>query len=236
MFKASHVDWLSGTALAVSPVGYGTVALVLVLFFLVGGIPFGYLAGRMKGVDIRTMGSGNIGATNAFRVLGRGWGSLVFFLDFFKAFGPVLMLAIFLREGVWECTVMDGDLMVILGGVAVVLGHNFSPFMGFKGGKGMASSAGFLFAFLPWAGLCCVLAFFVVFLLSRYVSLGSIAASIMLPLSSFYFYQGEPWKLGAALLLGGMGVWKHRSNIQRLRAGTELRFGRKKPDESGGEE
>lgn len=211
----------------VIPVGSGTVFLVLVCAFLIGGIPFGYLAGKINGVDIRKVGSGNIGATNVFRTLGKKWGSLVFVLDFSKAFFPVFFLKFFLGKQAIESTVLPPDLLLILVGAMIVCGHNFSPFMGFKGGKGMASSAGFIFALFPLAGLTCVLSFALVFYFSKYVSLGSIAASVMLPLSTMLFYPEQYWLWALAFFLGGMSIWRHRSNIQRLQAGTELRAGEK---------
>jgi glycerol-3-phosphate acyltransferase PlsY len=214
--------------LAVTPVGLGAVALVLVLSFLIGGIPFGYLAGKIQGIDIRKVGSGNIGATNVFRTLGKRWGTAVFILDFAKAFIPVFLLKSLLAKGLWESSVLPDDLFLILAGATIVCGHNFSPFMGFKGGKGMASSAGFIFALFPWAGLACVISFAVVFYFSKYVSLGSIVSSVVLPLSTMLFYREQYWLWALAFFLGAMSIWRHRSNIQRLRAGTELRAGEKK--------
>jgi glycerol-3-phosphate acyltransferase PlsY len=214
--------------LGVSPMGYGAAFLVLILAFLIGGIPFGYLVGRINGLDIRKVGSGNIGATNVFRTLGKKWGSVVFTLDFSKAFFPVFALKLLLEKEWMESKVLPPDLLLILTGAMIVCGHNFSPFMGFKGGKGMASSAGFIFALFPLSGLTCVLSFALVFYFSKYVSLGSIVASVMLPLSTMFFYPEQYWLWALAFFLGTMSVWRHRSNIQRLRAGTELRAGEKK--------
>ncbi len=215
--------------MGVIPVGPGAVFLVLVCSFLIGGIPFGFLAGKINGVDIRQVGSGNIGATNVFRTLGKKWGSIVFILDFSKAFFPIFLLKVLLDKQHLESAVSPPDLFLILSGAMIVCGHNFSPFMGFKGGKGMASSAGFIFALFPLAGLTCVLSFALVFFFSKYVSLGSIAASVMLPLSTMLFYPGQYWLWALAFFLGAMSVWRHRTNIQRLQAGTELRAGEKKP-------
>jgi acyl phosphate:glycerol-3-phosphate acyltransferase len=212
---------------ALIPMGLGASTLIVVLHFLMGGIPFGYLAGKIQGVDIRTLGSGNIGATNVFRTLGKKWGTLVFILDFAKAFIPIFLLKCWLGNQSIESTALPADLLLILAGAAVVCGHNFSPYMGFKGGKGMASSAGFIFALFPLSGLVCVLGFGVVFYFSRYVSLGSIVASILLPLSTMLFYREKYWLWALAFFLGAMSIWRHRSNIRRLRAGTESRAGEK---------
>ncbi len=209
------------------------VAGVLAGMFVIGGVPFGYLAGRVKGIDIRTMGSGNIGATNVFRVMGRKWGTLVFALDFMKAFVPLLLLAHGLADGrPWP---LPSDLLLILAGICAVAGHNHSIFLGFKGGKGMATSAGLLLALLPWPALCCIGAWVIVFFFSRYVSAASIAAAATLPVWTFLL-GGHTWLLGASILLGAMAVWRHRSNIQRLREGTEPRFGRPAPgpEDAGG--
>jgi acyl phosphate:glycerol-3-phosphate acyltransferase len=208
----------------------GPLVLTFLLFagFLIGGIPFGYVAGRIQGLDIRKEGSGNIGATNVFRVLGKKWGTAVFLLDFAKAFIPVCLLRYFLENKFVDSSFIPGDLVLILTGAAIVCGHNYSPFMGFKGGKGMASSAGFIFALFPLSGLACVVSFALFFYLTKYVSVGSIVASVVLPLSTILFYPEKYWLWGLAFFLGAMSVWRHRANIQRLKAGTELRAGEKK--------
>ncbi|MEM1158490.1 MAG: glycerol-3-phosphate 1-O-acyltransferase PlsY [Verrucomicrobiota bacterium] len=222
--------------------GFGTIALlnsagnisiweVLALWmlaFLIGGIPFGFLIGKFNGIDVRHQGSGNIGATNVFRVVGKGWGLLVLILDFLKAFLPLSLY----RYHVSELAGMpvDVDLFLLISGVLSVFGHNYSPYLGFKGGKGMATSAGFLAGLIPWSLLVCFSAWLGVFLSTRYVSLASIIASIALPVGTWIFYPSQPWLLAAALFLGTMGVWRHRSNIRKLRAGTEHRFGKPRAD------
>lgn len=208
--------------------GLGGIVLILILSFLIGGIPFGYMAGKLKGVDIRTLGSGNIGATNVYRNVGKSWGVVVFILDFLKAFLPVFFLLRILGNGHWELKYMPLDVLAILAGATVVVGHNYSIFMGFKGGKGMASSAGFIFALFPLSGLAAVTGFMLVFLWSKFISAGSVAAAIVLPIATVFLYPERYWLWGVAFFLGVMSVWRHRSNIQRLRAGTELRAGSKK--------
>jgi acyl phosphate:glycerol-3-phosphate acyltransferase len=203
------------------------LAGTLLGFFLIGGIPFGFIAGKMRGVDLRQAGSGNIGATNAIRVLGKTWGFPVFALDVLKAFVPLVLLQQVLA-GQTELFPLNAQLVLILAAVAAVLGHNYCPYLGFKGGKGMATSAGVLFALLPWSCFTCFALFGLIFSMTRYVSLASIVAAIGLPIATFYFYPGKHWFFLLAMLLGLMAVWRHRGNIQRLREGTELRFGDKK--------
>lgn len=195
--------------------------------FLIGGIPFGYLAGRMKGVDLRREGSCNIGATNAVRVLGKAWGLPVFVLDVLKAVVPVLLLKAW---AVRHPGAFPGDeqWISIAAGLAAVLGHNFCPYLGFKGGKGMATSAGVLLALMPLSCGVCLVTWIAVFFTSRYVSLASIAAAAILPVGTYFLYPGKWGYFGLAAVLGVLAIWRHRSNIARLRAGTESRFTRSK--------
>lgn len=195
--------------------------------FLIGGIPFGYIAGRMRGLDLRREGSGNIGATNAIRVLGKGWGIPVFALDVLKAVAPLLAVEAWLGADP-QAMPLGVEYACITVGAAAVLGHNFCPYLGFKGGKGMATSAGVLLALMPWSCLACVLVWAALFFTTRYVSVASIGAAVVLPLATAWAYPGMHGYLGLALVLGVLAVWRHRSNIARLRAGTENRFERKK--------
>lgn len=189
--------------------------------FLLGSVPTGYLVARAKGVDIRRHGSGNIGATNVFRTLGRPLGILVFFVDALKGFAAV-----------WLAEKFGGgsDWAGIIAAVAVIAGHNYTPWLGFKGGKGIATSAGVLLALTPWTVLFAALAWLVFFQTTRYVSVASIAASVAVPIS-----VGALWWAGAggsaplfgfALVISALAIWRHRSNIRRLREGTEPRFAR----------
>jgi len=191
--------------------------------FLLGSIPTGYLVARAKGVDIRQHGSGNIGATNVFRTLGKPLGILVFFIDALKGFG-----AVWLANHFGEACPWTG----IVAAVAAIAGHNYTPWLGFKGGKGIATSAGVLLALMPWAVLAIAIVWIVVFKVSRYVSLASICAAAALPVA-----VGALWSVGCggngpllafALLISALAIWRHRSNIERLRAGTESRFEPKK--------
>jgi len=208
------------------------VSLLWLATFVLGGIPFGFLAGKLNGIDVRNEGSGNIGATNVFRTVGKGWGIAVFLLDFLKAFIPLLVYRWMLNRTDMP---MDLHAFLIVAGVLAVLGHNYSPFLGFKGGKGMATSAGFLFALLPVALGVCLLGWMIVFATTRYVSLASIVSGLLLPPTVFVLYPGEHWLLGAAVALALLSVWRHRTNIRRLKEGTEHRFSRKQPNLHSGE-
>ena len=181
--------------------------------YLLGSIPFGYLFGRLKGIDIRKHGSGNIGATNVWRVLGRNWGLLTFALDFLKA-----ILA------VWLVKLCAEHVYVLLAVVFAVLGHNFPVWLRFKGGKGVATSAGGLCIWMPYVFLTVVGVWIVTFYTTRYVALASMGAAATLPLAAWYFYPHHPFWMGMSVFLGAMTIWTHRTNIQRLMNGTEHRF------------
>lgn len=196
------------------------------VLFLFGSIPFGYLAGKINGVDLRQHGSGNIGATNAWRVLGKGWGSFAFAGDFFKGLIPLLVLQYLTKS--WPQGNTQQGLM-ILSGLAAVLGHNFTPWLGFNGGKGIATSAGVLAALLPITFALSLATWIIVTQLSRMVSVGSIAACAVLPVATAIFYPGQWLFFAFSLLTGLLGTWRHRSNIARIRAGTESKIGQSKP-------
>lgn len=199
-----------------------TALLIALGAFLLGSIPTGYLVARAKGIDIRQHGSGNIGATNVFRTLGKPLGVLVFVIDALKGFAAV-WLASRLGSG--------SDWSGIIAAVAAIAGHNYTPWLGFKGGKGIATSAGVLIALMPWAVLAIALVWFAVFFATRYVSLASISAAAALPaaVGALWFYGcgGSAPLLGFSVLIAALAIWRHRSNIERLMAGTEHRFDRK---------
>ena len=190
--------------------------------FLLGSIPTGYLVARAKGVDIRKHGSGNIGATNVFRTLGKPLGIFVFLVDALKGFAAVWLGA---RYG------GGSDWAGIIAAVAAIAGHNYTPWLGFKGGKGIATSAGVLLALMPWAVLAIAIVWVVVFQVSRYVSLASICAAAALPVAVgllwFSGCGGNGPLLAFSLAISALAIWRHRTNIQRLREGTESRFERK---------
>lgn len=204
---------------------YFAVALV---GYLLGSLPTGYLVARARGVDIRAAGSGNIGATNAFRVLGKAAGSLVLGVDALKGALAcwVLPLTALALSG-------DGNLktgsqsLAVIAGITAILGHNYTCWLRFKGGKGIATSAGVLLVLMPAALGLCLVVWLLAFAVSRYVSLASIASAVALPVA-VWATHGSGLLIGVACALSAMAIYKHRSNIQRLLAGTEHRFGRTK--------
>ena len=191
------------------------------LFYLVGSIPAGYLMGRSRGLDIRRHGSGNIGATNVWRVMGRNWGMLAFACDFLKGFLPLYLVRTlgFPETGSWSVS-----LLLVLCGLAAIIGHNYTPWLGFKGGKGVATSGGVLAALMPWVLVVALSLWIIATLITRTVSIGSLLAATVLPPAAAWFYPGEWVYFGLATLAGGLAVWRHRPNIQRLLAGTESRI------------
>jgi glycerol-3-phosphate acyltransferase PlsY len=206
-----------------------TLAAVLIGSYLLGSIPFGYLAGRLGGIDIRKAGSGNVGATNVVRVLGKRYGYPVFALDVLKGFGAV-KISMLIAQGQpqgWNSPVIFG----ILAGMASVLGHVYPPWLKFKGGKGVATSAGALLALAPVATLIGVAIWIIVFWLTGYVSLASIIAAGALPIVILVFSSpdqnnGKPLVYSSACV-AAVVIWRHRSNLSRLMRGTEPRFTRK---------
>ncbi|HEV8543478.1 MAG TPA: glycerol-3-phosphate 1-O-acyltransferase PlsY [Verrucomicrobiae bacterium] len=190
--------------------------------YLVGSIPTGYLFARARGVDIRSVGSGNIGATNVFRVLGKTAGILVLLIDAVKGFVPA-------RFFLFGATPETQEYHAIVAGLFAILGHNYTCWLRFKGGKGIATSAGVVLALVPLGLLITVGVWLVVFALSRYVSLASVVAAAILPLAIGFTGQSTRMIL-LGIVLGALAIYKHKSNIQRLLAGTEHRFGAKKED------
>lgn len=195
------------------------------LAYLIGSIPFGLLISKAKGKDIRTMGSCNIGATNVLRCLGKPLGITCFVLDVLKGYLPAAFFPI-IGTG---AAGLQGNLPVfgILFGTAAILGHNFPIFLKFKGGKGVATSAGVLLGVAPLAVVIGLLTWGIVFYSSGYVSLGSIVAAIFVILTSWTAGYGIVTAI-ALTLLGLLTIYRHRTNIQRLINGTENKFQKKK--------
>ncbi len=194
--------------------------------YLLGSIPFGFLAAAAKGIDIRKVGSGNIGATNAMRVLGKPMGVLVLLLDALKGYAAVAWLPwLVLRFS--NASTVDLETLRIVAGVFAVLGHNYTCWLKFKGGKGIATTAGVFLALAPWAVLVGLVVFLLALALTRYVSVGSIAAAIALPITVWIMPPHNLFLGIVTTALGIMAIYKHKSNIQRLMAGTENRFGKK---------
>ncbi|MBQ3341922.1 MAG: glycerol-3-phosphate 1-O-acyltransferase PlsY [Kiritimatiellae bacterium] len=178
--------------------------------YLVGSVPFGYLIGRMRGVDVRTVGSKNIGATNVYRTVGKGWGLLAFLCDFLKGLLPTLAA---LR---WSG---DANLPVLVG-LACVVGHTLTVFMRFRGGKGVATAFGMMIALAPLPTLAAFGVFVVTVWLSHYISLGSMLAAVTLG-SVVWLVPASPLLRGVATAIAVFVVVKHRSNIVRLAKGCE---------------
>lgn len=194
--------------------------------YLLGSIPAGYLAGRLAGIDIRNTGSGNIGATNVTRVLGKRYGYPVFLIDFLKGFAAVRM-SILISERA-HLTPALLELVGILAAVCCVIGHSFPVWLKFKGGKGVATSAGALFALMPFVLLIGAVIWVVTFQLSRYVSVASITATVALPIVIWIMISlGQmhgTTMLYFSVCLAAVVILRHRSNISRLLRGTEPRF------------
>ncbi|HXP35291.1 MAG TPA: glycerol-3-phosphate 1-O-acyltransferase PlsY [Chthoniobacterales bacterium] len=206
-----------------------TFAPVALLAYLLGSIPAGYIAGRIAGVDVRKIGSGNIGATNVTRVLGKRFGYSVFVVDFGKGLAAVAV-GVMMAKGP-QSTPQFVDLCGAAAAIFSVIGHSYPIWLGFKGGKGVATSLGSLFG-LNWvaASIACVV-WIVVFQLTRYVSLSSIAAAAALPVTIaimlFLRQLQTPILLYFSLCLAAIIIMRHRSNLSRLFNGTEPRFARK---------
>ena len=206
----------------------GSLALciILLLAYVAGATPFGYMVAQWKGIDIRQHGSGNIGATNVIRVLGKKVGLPVFALDVLKGLLPVMAARWWCERGGFDPT-----WPMLLAALGRVLGHNFTFWLRGKGGKGIATSAGAMLAVLPVALGVALLLWIVFFFATRYVAVASIAAGLSLPLTVLaqraFSGTGQAPALpllAFAAVIGLLAVWRHRSNIQRLRSGTENRF------------
>jgi acyl-phosphate glycerol 3-phosphate acyltransferase len=197
--------------------------------YLIGSIPAGYIAGRIVGIDIRTVGSGNIGATNVTRVLGKRYGYPVFIVDFLKGFAAVEMSIMIAK---WAQPVsIPSELFGVVGAVACVLGHSCPVWLGFKGGKGVSASAGALFGLMPFVALIAVAVWLVIFYLTRYVSVASMTAALAVPIAilsmMFLGQTGGTALLYFSICLAAVVIVRHRSNLSRLVRGTEPRFKRK---------
>ena len=212
-----------------------TIAAVFVILgaYMLGSIPWGYIIGRIYGVDVRTVGSKNIGATNVTRTVGRIPGKICFALDFLKGGLPVLAAQQIAAAGVWKS---GAELVVVAVMLATILGHIFPVFLHFKGGKGVSTAAGSIMALAPIPLIAAFSVWVVVFLVSRYVSLASISAAAVLPVVAWAFAVagiGSPVahsKLTLIFLtvIAVLAIIRHHSNIRRLLNGTESRFGKDK--------
>jgi len=219
------------------------IFLILPLLgYLLGAIPFGYLIGRAHGVDIRTQGSGNIGSTNVGRILGRKWGIICFFLDVAKGFLPTWWTGHYLALNTSDSSGLSvaSQLLWLLVAAACILGHMFSLYLRFQGGKGVATSLGALLGVWPYFTLAGLVAFFIwlaVWGSLRYVSLASIIAALSFPIAFLILIWRIPaWRFNQLIslfifssLMALLVILRHRSNIRRLLAGTESRGGKHAP-------
>jgi glycerol-3-phosphate acyltransferase PlsY len=207
------------------------VAYVLgaVVGYLLGSIPTGFLMGTARGIDIRTVGSGNIGATNVFRHLGVPAGIFVLLADAFKGWVAVILATeLFYR---WFVPGGGGAIvrewLGIIAGLSAILGHNFTCWLHFKGGKGIATSAGVLIALVPLAFLIILGIWIIVFGITRYVSLASISGAAALPITT-WLTQGSITMIAITAVMAALAIYKHKANIQRLLKGTEHRISLRK--------
>ena len=215
--------------------------IVAIAAYLLGSIPTGFLVAKAKGIDIRAVGSGNIGATNAMRVLGKPAGIFVLLVDCAKgyvacAFLPPLIynwidglqlhfvmgMAQFFRDESVEVQIQYH----LIAGIFAVLGHNYTCWLKFKGGKGVATTAGVYLALAPWALLIALAVFILAVLVTRYACVGSIVAAIALPIA-VWFTNEDLFLRIVTIALCVLAIYKHKSNIKRLMAGTESRLGKK---------
>jgi acyl phosphate:glycerol-3-phosphate acyltransferase len=190
----------------------------LVLSYFVGSIPTSFVAGRVfKGIDLRQQGSRNLGATNVYRVLGWKYAIPVGLFDAAKGAVPVWLFG---------PQVPEVPLFPLYCGLAAVIGHVFSAFVGFKGGKGVATASGVVLAIAPWALLTVLVVWVILVWLTGYVSVGSVVAAALFPLAAYFLENSRGPTLAIEIALVVFIIWKHRVNLRRLVAGTENRFGR----------
>jgi glycerol-3-phosphate acyltransferase PlsY len=194
-----------------------THALIFLASYLIGGISFAYLAGRIVlKRDIRELGSGNLGASNVFRQVGPPWGIGVLLLDAAKGMAAVMIARTFLPTA--------PDWVPLTAGILAILGHSFTPYLGFRGGKGVATSAGVFLGLAPAALGVAFLVFVITMIIARMISLGSLMAALALPVALFFLYKDSPIFFWASLFVAILVWYRHRSNIGRILKGEEPRF------------
>ena len=194
----------------------GAEALLVLVAFLLGAVPFGYLVGRAAGVDVRRAGSGNIGAANLVRTVGWPAGMLTLILDVGKGAAPVVAARWAAVPAEWLAAVVG----------SAVLGHIYTPFLGFRGGKGVATALGALAVASPRAAGAAIAAWLVTVALFRFTSLAALVSALLLPAFAWWL-DGRPPMVALALALAALVLWRHRANIDRLRRGTEPRIGQR---------
>ena len=193
-------------------------ALSIILSYLLGAVPFGLLFSKLfSNVDVRTLGSGNIGATNVLRASGKKAAVLTLLADCFKGLIPVMAVQF----------LFHADALAALAGAAAILGHNFPVYLGFKGGKGVATSYGVVLATVPWIGIICLSAWLFAAVIWKYSSRSALLSCVLYPVLTFALY-GESRPQGLlSLFIFGMIYIRHRENIKRLLAGSEPKIGKK---------
>jgi len=208
------------------------VIVAVALAYLIGGIPWALIIGkRLYGIDVRTEGSGNLGATNVYRVLGTKAGVATAVLDVAK--GAVAVgLAWLIVPPSLSATAHQWALVGAT--MAAILGHSYSPYIGFSGGKGVAVAAGALLVLTPKVWPIMFVTFALVSLLTRYVSLGSIVTAIEYPLLTWYYYGSQTLFVAFSVAAAALVIWRHRSNIRRLLRGQESKIAWKRPTATSG--
>jgi glycerol-3-phosphate acyltransferase PlsY len=188
--------------------------IIVIICYLLGSIPFAYIMIRMfKGIDIREVGSGNVGTTNALRTAGKRIALVALLGDLLKGLASA-----------WLGMHYGGEMLAVICVLAAVTGHCWPVFLGFKGGKGMATTAGSILFLMPKVFLCLAVVFILIVIISRYVSLASISVAILLPLTCLLFSQPRVYLI-ASIILMVLVVYRHRENIERLRNGNERKIG-----------
>lgn len=196
------------------------LVLALLASYLLGAIPTSFLAGKLfRGIDLRQHGSGNLGATNLYRTLGARFAVPVGLFDIAKGAVPVMVIA---------PMVSTSKYFAILCGIMAVLGHVFSVFVRFRGGKGVATASGVMLGLTPWAVVVALVVWLVVVRASGYVSLGSMVGAIVLPIAAWLLHSQQRDIIWIQVVVALAIIWLHRANIRRLVAGTENRFGRRR--------
>ena len=199
-----------------------TYIWALLIGYLLGSINFAVFVAKFKGLDLFSLGSGNPGATNVKRTMGAFWGNTVFLLDFSKGY-----LAVFLTQSILVLEGLNYDLLGILGLLGAILGHSFSIFLKFRGGKGVATTMGGLLALMPWVLVLGLVAWLIVFFSTRVVAMASIVFAISLPISFYFLHDLPDVRWIFCIVLAILIVVRHYSNIQRLLSGKEHDFSKK---------
>lgn len=201
-----------------------SVALKIIISYLLGSISGSMVLGRFRGVDIRTMGSGNAGGTNAFRTQGIKFAVGVFIIDIGKGFVSTFFIPGIVIPLLSADLIVPLDLLIVLCGMAAVVGHVYPLYYGFKGGKGAGAAMGMVFATAPLTMLTAIGIWLIILLLTGYVGLGTMIAAASIPIFSIIFDVNNQYFLLSTSILAAFIIYAHRSNIQRIINGTENRF------------